>query len=114
VIGFALKFLIAVLSWGSGANEGDAPHLTKNPWGRERRKAERMMMPLEKNPCRRGITDDLHDALLTHPPNWRFSLVMVLCRETIHRRNSLRQIALADLDFLAGTVICRGSLTERD
>jgi hypothetical protein len=108
VIEYDLKFLIAVLSWAEGANEGDPHHIAKNPWSRERRKAQGMVMPREKNPNRPSMTEEQHDALLTHSPNWRFSLVMELCRETIHRRNSVRQIALADLDLRAGAVTWRG------
>lgn len=44
-------------------------------------------MPRQKNPARPSMTEEQHDdALLTHSPSWRFSLVMELCRETIHRR----------------------------
>lgn len=71
-----------------------------------------MLMPREKNPNRPSMTDELHDALLTHSPNWRFALVMELCRETLHRRNSVRQIALADLDLAAGTVTWRGEFDK--
>ncbi len=108
VIEYDVKFLIAVLSWTEGANEGDPHHIAKNPWSRERRKAQGMVMPREKNPNRPSMTEEQHEALLTHSPNWRFSLVMELCRETIHRRNSVRQIALADLDLRAGAVTWRG------
>jgi integrase len=53
-----------------------------------------------------------HDLLLTHSPNWRFSLMMELCRETIHRRNSVRQTALADLDLETGTITWRGEFDK--
>lgn len=112
VISYDLKFLIAVLSWAEGANEGDPRFIVRNPWNRPRRKAQGMVMPREKNPRHRTMTEELHELLLTHSPNWRFSLVMELCRETIHRRNSVRQIALADLDLAAGTVTWRGEFDK--
>lgn len=112
MVAYDLKFLISVLSWAVGANEGDPHFIGRNPWSRERRRAQGMTMPREKNPCRPTMTEEWHELLLTHSPNWRFALVMELCRETIHRRNSVRQIALADLDLKAGTITWRGEFDK--
>lgn len=91
-----LKFLVAVLNWASAAEES-APHfLHLNPWRGERRRAQKMVMPKEKDPRRPGISDEQHDALMRHSPNWRFALVAVLCRETLHRANSVRQLRTVD------------------
>jgi len=103
-----LKFLLAVLAWAAGAEDA-APHfIARNPWSRERRRAQGMEIPREKNPLRPGMTDAFHRALLEHSPDWRFSLVLHLCRETMHRVNSVRQLRWEDLDLAACTVHWKG------
>lgn len=112
VIEYDLKFLIAVLAWGVGAEPDAAHHIAKNPWSRERRKAQKMVMPREKNPRRPSMTPELHEALLDHSPNWRFEGVMEICRETMHRGNSVRQLRWEDIDLRARTVRWRGEFDK--
>lgn len=93
-----LKFVVAVLNWASGADEAAPHYLYPNPWRGERRRAQKMRMPKEKDPRQPGISDEQHAALMKHSPNWRFALVAVLCRETLHRMNSVRQLRKEDID----------------
>ena len=103
-----LKFIVAVLNWASAADE-TAPHfLLLNPWRGERRRAQKMLMPKEKDPRRPGMSDEQHDALMRHSPNWRFALVAVLCRETLHRANSVRQLRKEDVDRRRGRITWPG------
>jgi integrase len=107
-----LKFLLSVLHWASGADEG-APHfLARNPWRWERRRAQKMVMPKEKDPRRPGISEEQHERVLAHSPNWRFALVAVLCRATMHRMNSVRQLRKVDVDLDAGRVRWRGEFDK--
>lgn len=99
-----LKFLLSVLHWASGADEG-APHfLARNPWRWERRRAQKMTMPKEKDPRRPGISEEQHQRVLAHSPNWRFALTAELCRATMHRMNSVRLLRKEDIDLEAGMV----------
>lgn len=66
------------------------------------------MMPREKNPNRPSVTDDQHAALVDASPNWRFDVVLELCRETMHRRNSVRLLRWTDMDLEGRTVLWRG------
>jgi hypothetical protein len=99
-----LKFLVAVLNWASAADETEPHFLQLNPWRAERRRAQKMRMPKEKDPRRPGISDEQHDALMRHSPNWRFALVAVLCRETLHRMNSVRQLRKQDVSRQRGRI----------
>jgi integrase len=103
-----LKFLVAVLNWASAADETEPHFLQLNPWRAERRRAQKMVMPKEKDPRRPGISDEQHDALIRHSPNWRFALVAVLCRETLHRANSVRQLRKQDVDRRRGRITWPG------
>lgn len=103
-----LKFMLAVLAWASGAEEDEPHFIPRNPWRSERRRAQGMTLPKERNPKRPGMSEDRHGAIMEHSPDWRFTLVMELCRETIHRMNSVRQLQWADIDFEARTVRWRG------
>jgi integrase len=103
-----LACIVAVLNWASGADE-DAPHyLARNPWGAARRRAQRMERPKEKDPRRPGISEEMHQKILEHSPNWRFSLAAILCRATLHRMNSVRLLRKEDVDLEAGRVRWRG------
>lgn len=103
-----LKFLLAVLHWASGADEGEPHFLARNPWRWERRRAQKMVMPKEKDPRRPGISDEQHQRVLAHSPNWRFALTAELCRATMHRMNSVRQLRKEDVDLNTGRVRWRG------
>lgn len=112
VIEYDLKFLVSVLAWAEGASEGKPHHIVRNPWSRERRKAQGMAMPREKNPNRPSVTDDQHAALVDASPNWRFDVVLELCRETMHRRNSVRLLQWTDVDLEGRTVLWRGEFDK--
>lgn len=103
-----LKFVLTVLHWASGAEEDAPHHLAANPWRWERRRAQNMAMPKEKDPKRPGISDETHARLVKHSPNWRFALVCELCRETLHRSNSVRHLRWEDVDLASGHVRWRG------
>lgn len=49
------------------------------------------------------MTGEQREALLTLSPNWRLSLMIELCGETMHRKNSVRYIVAHD-GSLAGEV----------
>jgi len=78
------------------------------PWRWERRRAQKMAMPKEKDPRRPGISDEQHQRVLAHSPNWRFALTAELCRATMHRMNSVRQLRKKDVDLRRGRVRWRG------
>lgn len=103
-----LKFVVAVLNWASAADDTEPHFLMLNPWRGERRRAQKMVMPKEKDPRRPGLNDEQHDALLRHSPNWRFALVVVLCRETLHRSSSVRQLRKEDVDMRRGRITWPG------
>jgi integrase len=107
-----LQFLLAVLAWASGAEEHEPHFIPRNPWRYERRKAQGMTKPKELRPKRPGMSEDRHGAILAHSPDWRFTLVMELCRETIHRMNSVRQLRWSDIDFEGRTVRWRGEFEK--
>ena len=107
-IALDLKFLLAVLNWASGADEDDPQFLARNPWRWERRRAQKMVMPKEKDPRRPGISEEQHRRVLAHSPDWRFTLVAELCRATMHRMNSVRHLRKEDVDLEAGRVRWRG------
>lgn len=111
-IEYDLKFLVAVLAWAEGADEKEVHHLPRNPWSRERRRSQKMVMPREKNPKRPTMTDEMHEALIDQSPNWRFDAVMELCRETMHRRNSVRLLQWDDVDLRSETVQWRGEFDK--
>lgn len=111
-IEYDLKFLVAVLAWAEGADEKAVHHLSNNPWSRERRRSQKMVMPREKNPKRPTMTEEIHEALIDQSPNWRFAAVMELCRETMHRRNSVRLLQWEDIDLRSETVQWRGEFDK--
>jgi hypothetical protein len=50
----------------------------------ERRRAQQMVMPKEKDqPPRPGISEEQHQLVLAHSPNWRSRLVGIRCRATL-------------------------------
>lgn len=107
-----MRWIIAVLNWAAGADEDQPQYLAQNPWRWERRRAQRMMLPKEKDPRRPGISDEQHEADLDHSPNWRFSLVAVLCRETMHRMNSVRLLRKKDVNLETRWVRWKGEFDK--
>ena len=92
---YDLQYMVAVLNWGVGVG-----HLASNPWGGERRRAERWgAMPIEMNPLRRAMTDELREMLIANgPENWQFAAALRLGRETGRRNSSIRQLRWSDID----------------
>jgi hypothetical protein len=101
-----------VLAWAEGADPRETHHLPINPWNRERRRSQKMVMPRKKNPKRPSMTEELHELLIDQSPNWRFDGVMELCRETVHRRNSVRLLRWEDVDLQRQTIRWRRSSTR--
>ena len=92
---YDLQNMVAVLNWGVGVG-----HLAANPWGGERRRAERWgAMPFELNPHRPAMTDELREMLIANGPNnWQFAAALRLGRETGRRNSSVRQLLWNDID----------------
>ena len=92
---YDLQYLVAVLNWGVGVGD-----LASNPWGGERRRAERWgAMPFEMNPHRPAMTDELRETLIANgPENWQFAAALRLGRATGRRNNSIRQLLWSDID----------------
>jgi integrase len=107
-VAYDLKFLIAVLTWGTGVQENGRPILEYNPWSAERRKSRSMVMPKEADPKRPEITDSIRSALIAHSPHWQFSLALVLGRYTASRNSSVRQLRWSDVELESRTVRWRG------
>jgi hypothetical protein len=86
IIEYDLKFLRAVFNWGTVEREDGTVLLTRNPW-------KGFPLPVETNRARPEMTEELHSRLVAGAPDWRMGAVMKLCRETRHRRNSVRQLS---------------------
>jgi integrase len=107
-ISYDLKFMVAVLTWATGLQDSGRPVLEFNPWGAERRKAHRMLMPKEQSPKRPAMTDEIRAVLIDYSPHWQFELALILGRYTISRNSSVRHLRWSDVDLEAGTVRWRG------
>jgi integrase len=101
IIEYDLKFLRAVFNWATVEREDGTVLLTRNPW-------KGFPLPVETNRARPEMTEELHNRLVEGAPDWRMGAVMKLCRETRHRRNSVRQLQWSDVDLTARTVRWRG------
>lgn len=107
-VAYDLKFMIAVLTWATGAGEGGQPYLAVNPWGAERRRAQKWKMPKESAPKRPAMTDEIRSALSQHAPSWQLGLALVIGRATVSRNSSVRTLQWSDVDLTAGTVRWQG------
>lgn len=105
---YDLKFMIAVLNWGTGCQVNGKPALVTNPWAAEIRRAQKWGFPQELNPVRPAMTDDLRDRLSAHCSNWQFRLALTLGRQTASRNASVRRLRWSDIDLEEGTVRWRG------
>lgn len=99
------RFLRAVLEWGTTEREDGAPLMVRNPW-------RKFVPPPEDNPTRVEMTQEMHDALRAAAPNWRMAVVLTICRETRRRMNSVRNLALTDIDLDARTVTWRAEFDK--
>jgi integrase len=96
-----IRFLRAVFTWAKVERDDGSVLLLRNPW-------EGFPLPPADTPVRQEMTKELHARLTKHAGNWRMAAVLDLCRETRRRMNSVRQLALADIDLAAGLVQWQG------
>lgn len=101
----AVTFMRAVFNWAKIERDDGYPLLMRNPW-------EGFPIPREDTPTRPEMTAELHIRLVEHAADWRMGIVLDLCRETRRRMNSVRQLALEDVDLGAGTVRWRGEFDK--
>lgn len=99
------RYLRAVFEWGTMEREDGAPLMVRNPW-------RKFVPPAEDNPTRVEMTQDMHDRLRAAAGNWRMAVVMTICRETRRRMNSVRNLALTDIDLDARTVTWRAEFDK--
>jgi integrase len=100
-----IRFLRAVFCWAKVEREDGSVLLVRNPW-------ERFPLPAGDKPVRQEMTAELHRTLVDNATNWRMGIVLELCRETRRRMNSVRQLALSDIDLSAGLVWWRGEFDK--
>ena len=112
---YDLKFLIAVLNWGTGARPqgGATPYLPAgSPWSAEIRRSQRWVMPRTKTPHRPSMTSEIRAALIEHGPNWQFEAALVLERDTRRRNSSIRRLDWSDIDQQHWTIRWRGEFDK--
>jgi integrase len=100
-----VRFLRAVFKWAKLERDDGNVLLLRNPW-------EGFPDPPADKPLRQEMTPQLHSVLVEKAPNWRMGIVLELCRETRRRMNSVRQLALEDIDLTAGVVRWRGEFDK--
>ncbi|HEY0019471.1 MAG TPA: tyrosine-type recombinase/integrase [Longimicrobium sp.] len=96
-----IRFLRAVFTWAKVERDDGSVLLLRNPW-------EGFPLPPADTPVRQEMTKELHARLTKHAGNWRMAAVLDLCRETRRRMNSVRQLAISDIDLAAGLVQWQG------
>jgi site-specific recombinase XerD len=101
----AVVFMRAVFNWAKLERDDGSVLLIRNPW-------EGLPIPSEDVPTRPEMTSDLHALLVEKAPDWRMAVTLELCRETRRRMNSVRQLALTDIDLAAGTVRWAGEFDK--
>lgn len=112
---YDLKFLIAVLNWGTGARVrgGATTYLPSgSPWSAEIRRSQRWGMPRTKTPHRPSMTSEMRAALIEHGPNWQFRAALVLERDTRRRNASIRRLDWSDIDQQDWTIRWRGEFDK--
>lgn len=90
-----LRFVLAVMNWGTMAGDGrGSVLLERNPFKGYR-------APKEKNPLRVKLSEEEYQALLkvAMDVEWRFHVALVLAHETGHRIGAVRQLRWSDIDF---------------
>lgn len=100
-----IRFLRAVMRWAKLERDDGSVLLVRNPW-------EGFPVPAGDKPVRQEMTPELHRVLVDNAVNWRMAVVLDLCRETRRRMNSVRQLALADIDLSGGLVRWRGEFDK--
>jgi integrase len=100
-----VRFLRAVFKWAKLERDDGNVLLIRNPW-------EGFPDPPSDTPVRQEMTPELHKRLAENARNWRMAVAMELCRETRRRRNSVRQLALEDIDLSARVVRWQGEFDK--
>jgi integrase len=100
-----IRFLRAVFTWAKVERDDGSVLLLRNPW-------EGFPLPPADTPVRQEMTKQLHALLTKNAGNWRMAAVLDLCRETRRRMNSVRQLAIADIDLAAGLVQWQGEFDK--
>lgn len=100
-----VRFLRAVFKWAKLERDDGTALLIRNPW-------EGFPDPPCDTPVRQEMTPELHKRLAENAQNWRMAVVMELCRETRRRRNSVRQLAMEDIDLSGGVVRWQGEFDK--
>ncbi len=93
-----LKFLRAVLNWGTRLKDANGDFLMPADPLRG------LKIPTEQNPVRTVLLEEDYEKLLEVAPkiDVRFGLALVLCAETGHRLRSVRSLRWADVDLTSG------------
>lgn len=92
-----VRFLRAVFNWAMVERDDGTLLMLRNPW-------KGFPSPVEDKPIREPMTEELHQQLYEGASNWRMAEILTIMRETRHRMNSVRQLALEDVDLADGTV----------
>ena len=112
---YDLKFLIAVLNWGTGTkpNGSTIPYLPNgSPWNDGIRRSQQWRMPRTKTPHRPSMTAQMRAALIKHQPSWQFGAALVLERDTRRRNSSIRRLDWSDVDQQRWTIRWRGEFDK--
>ncbi len=115
MVQYDLKFLIAVLNWGTGANPrgSDTPYLPNgSPWSNGIRRSQQWRMPRTKTPHRPSMSPEIRAALIEHQPSWQFGAALVLERDTRRRNSSIRRLDWSDIDQQDWTIRWRGEFDK--
>lgn len=104
VIEYDLRFLLAVLNFGTMAGDGRGnPLLERNP-------LKGLPIPKEESPQRPTLSAAEYQAMLTAAASIDplFELVVIVAHETGHRANSIRHLRWSDIDLGGKLVRWRG------
>lgn len=100
-----VRFMRAVFNWAMVERDDGSVLMVRNPW-------KGFPAPVEDNPIREPMTDELHEQICEGARNWRMAEILVIMRETRHRMNSVRQIMMEDIDTERWTVRWRGEFDK--
>jgi integrase len=100
-----VRWLRGVFKWATREREDGSLLMVRNPW-------QGFPLPPADTPMRPEMTPELHDRLVAAAPNWRMAEIMEICRAMGRRVNSVRHLAVTDIDPAAGTVIWQGKFDK--
>ena len=100
-----LQGLRAALNWATRTGDGGGGYLL------DRNPIRGFKLPRELNVQRARLETGKYESMLTHASSVdrRFHLLIVLCFETGHRLNSVRQLEWAEIDLTERTMFWSGS-----